>query len=64
MGSNEVYIKSGKAAKLLGVSQQTLRNWEYKRIFVPDRITPSGQRQYSMTQVNTMLKNMEVKKFE
>lgn len=49
MNSNGVYIKSGKAAKLSGISQQTLRNWEYKRIFVPDRITPSGQGQYPMT---------------
>jgi Predicted site-specific integrase-resolvase len=54
----ENYISIGKAAKYLGVSVNTLRVWEKKKILVPER-TPTGHRRYKMSQVDSF----EVKKY-
>ncbi|WP_042315294.1 MerR family DNA-binding transcriptional regulator [Desulfofarcimen acetoxidans] len=48
----ENYISIGKAAKYLGVSINTLRVWEKKKILVPER-TPTGHRRYKMSQVGS-----------
>jgi DNA-binding transcriptional MerR regulator len=45
-------VKSGTAAKLLGVSQQTLRAWHRKGILVPAFVPESGTRMYSLRQIN------------
>jgi DNA-binding transcriptional MerR regulator len=42
------FIKIGEAAKVLGVSIQTLRRWEESRYLVPDRKTKGGTRYYSL----------------
>ncbi|WP_042315173.1 MerR family DNA-binding transcriptional regulator [Desulfofarcimen acetoxidans] len=48
----ENHISIGKAAKYLGVSINTLRVWEKKKILVPER-TPTGHRRYKMSQVES-----------
>lgn len=40
------YLKIGEAAKVLGVSIQTLRRWEKENILVPDRKTDGKTRYY------------------
>ena len=40
------YIKIGQASKILGVTPQTLRRWEEKEIFLPDKIGLGGTRYY------------------
>ena len=39
-------IRIGEAAKLLGVSVQTLRRWERSGQLLPDRKTDAGTRYY------------------
>jgi putative resolvase len=41
------FIKIGEAAKILGVSVQTLRRWERKGMLLPDRRS-SGTRYYNL----------------
>jgi predicted site-specific integrase-resolvase len=48
----ENHISIGKAAKYLGVSINTLRVWEKKKILVPER-TPTGHRRYKISQVES-----------
>ncbi len=43
-----------KAAKLLGVSQQTLRNWEAEGKIAPERTAGGGHRRYSREQVDKL----------
>ncbi|WP_242652567.1 MerR family DNA-binding transcriptional regulator [Desulfofarcimen acetoxidans] len=45
-------ISIGKAAKYLGISINTLRVWEKKKILVPER-TPTGHRRYKISQVES-----------
>jgi len=44
-------VKIGKAAEILGVSVQTLRKWEKKGTFLPDRKTEGGTRFYSISRL-------------
>jgi predicted site-specific integrase-resolvase len=41
------FLKIGQAAKILGITPQTLRRWEKNGTFVPDRISEGGTRYYS-----------------
>ena len=45
------YIKIGAAAKLLGVSVQTLRKWEKTGELIPARKTYGGTRYYDVTEL-------------
>jgi len=45
------YIKIGEAANLLGVSIQTLRRWEEKKSFLPDKRGPGGTRYYLLNRL-------------
>lgn len=45
------FVSIGEAAKLLGVTPQTLRRWEDKGTFLPDERTPGGQRRYDLTRL-------------
>ena len=39
-------IKIGLASELLGITPQTLRRWEEKKVFLPDKIGLGGTRYY------------------
>lgn len=45
------YLRPGEVSRLLGVSTQTLKNWDKKGIFVPHHRLPSGHRYYTPEQV-------------
>lgn len=49
------YINIGKAAELMGVSTQTIRNWEKTQFMVPHHKTNAGTRYYSMSQINAFI---------
>ena len=42
----EKLIRIGEAARLLGVSDETLRNWERKGLIAPYRVGPRKERRY------------------
>ncbi len=44
-------IKIGKAAKILGISVQTLHKWEKTGELTPDRKTLAGTRYYDMDKI-------------
>lgn len=52
----ERLIKIGEAAKILGVSQKTLRRWEKKGKIFPIR-TPGGTRYYKIEEIEKLLNN-------
>jgi excisionase family DNA binding protein len=43
-----------EAAALLGVSKQTLRNWEKEKKLIPSGRTAGNHRRYTQSQINTM----------
>ena len=49
------YYSIGEFAKLIGKTQQTLRNWDKKNTLVPHHVTESGYRYYSQQQLNYFL---------
>ena len=57
MGKKEKCIKIGEAAKYLGVTTQTLRNYEKKGLLVPTVIRDSGHRLYTLTQLDDFKKD-------
>lgn len=55
----EVFVKSGEAARLIGVSVGTLGRWYDRGILVPAQIFPSGRRRYSMSQIKEFIAKHE-----
>ena len=49
------YYSIGDFSKLIGKTQQTLRNWDKKDILKPHHVTDSGYRYYSQEQLNCFL---------
>ena len=47
-------LSIGRAAQLLGVTVQTLRNWDKNGQFKPDEITKGGMRRYSIKSLRTL----------
>jgi len=45
------FIKIGEAARLLGITVQTLRRWELERSFLPDRKSEGGTRYYALDRI-------------
>lgn len=45
------FVKIGEAAKILGVTPQTLRRWEREGTFMPDRKTDGNTRYYNLDQL-------------
>jgi len=45
------FIKIGEAARLLGITVQTLRRWELEGSFLPDRKSEGGTRYYSLDRI-------------
>lgn len=54
------YLSIHKAAKLLGVSAQTLRNWERSKLLIPAQKRSNGYRYYSLEQLNTFMEQYKV----
>lgn len=53
------FIRIGEAAKLLGVTEQTLRNWDARGRLVAVRHPINGYRMYRVSQVYALLKELE-----
>lgn len=51
-------ISIGKAAKLLGVTIQTLRNWDKSGLLKPDEYTKGGDRRYKIESLKNINKNI------
>jgi putative resolvase len=49
------YYSIGEFAKLIGKTEQTLRNWDKRDVLKPHHITESGYRYYSQEQLNHFL---------
>lgn len=49
----------GDFAKMIGVTQQTLRNWDKKGKLKPYHVSASGYRYYSQAQLNELLRKKE-----
>lgn len=46
------FIKIGEAARLLGITVQTLRRWELEESFLPDRKSKGGTRYYDLNRIS------------
>lgn len=57
---DEVLLKTGAAAEYLGVSVQTLRNYEEKKLLTPTQVMPSGHRRYSLKQLDKFIEKSMV----
>ena len=55
------YYSIGEFSKLIGKTEQTLRNWDKRGILKPHHITDSGYRYYSQQQLNHFLGIKNVK---
>ncbi|WP_120945296.1 IS607 family transposase, partial [Helicobacter labacensis] len=51
-------LSIGQASKVLGVSIQTLRNWEKKGLLKPDNYTKGGERRYKLESLKGINKNL------
>lgn len=51
-------ISIGKASKILGVTIQTLRNWDKKGLLKPDEITKGGARRYKLESLKNIKNNI------
>lgn len=62
MAEEKKYLKIGEAAAMIGCSKQTLRNYQLRGLLVPEVILESGQRRYSVAQIEKFIREqMEVK---
>lgn len=52
-------IAIGQASKLLGVTIQTLRNWDKQGLLRPDEITKGGSRRYKLESLKNINKNIK-----
>lgn len=48
----------GQAAKVLGVTVQTMRNWDKKGLLKPDELTRGGDRRYKLETLKNINKNI------
>lgn len=51
----ESFLTAPQFARHIGVSKNTVMNWERKGLIVPHHISPTGRRYYSMAQVSEFL---------
>ena len=51
-------LSIGKASKLLGVTIQTLRNWDKQGLLKPDELTKGGERRYKLETLKNINKNI------
>ena len=48
----------GQVSKLLGVTIQTLRNWDKQGLLKPDELTRGGERRYKLETLRNINKNI------
>lgn len=58
----EKYLTIKEASSLLGVSAQTLRNWEKRGELVPYRNPINNYRMYKVQQVEDFLEDMRIER--
>lgn len=51
-------LSIGQASKVLGVSIQTLRNWDKKGLLKPDELTRGGERRYKLETLKSINKHI------
>lgn len=51
--------KVGEAANILGVTPQTLRNYHYRGILIPELILKTGHRFYTKEQLEEFIKKYQ-----
>lgn len=51
-------ISIGQASRLLGVTIQTMRNWEKRELLIPDEYTKGGQRRYKLESLKSINRNI------
>lgn len=56
----ETYVKTGRAAEMLGVSTSTLRNWSDCGVLVPEIRSGGGHRRYSLRQLEKFIAEHDV----
>jgi predicted site-specific integrase-resolvase len=59
---NLKYYSIGEFAKLIGKTEQTLRNWDKNNTLKPNHVTESGFRYYSQEQINHFFGFKNIKK--
>jgi putative resolvase len=59
---NLKYYSIGEFAKLIGKTEQTLRNWDKNNTLKPNHVTKSGYRYYSQEQINHFFGFKNIKK--
>lgn len=59
MANAKRYLKIGEAAEMIGVSTQTLRNYQRRGLLVPELVFDSGHRKYSVEQIEAFVKELE-----
>ena len=61
---NEVYLSINKVSKILGVTPQTLRNWDKSGYFKPEQTRNNGYRYYSQTQIDNFIEKRSKDKYK
>lgn len=56
---NNKIVSIGHASNLLGVTIQTIRNWDKQGLLKPDDITKGGQRRYKLETLKNINKNIK-----
>lgn len=62
MGEGKQFISVAEAAQLIGVSSQTLRNWEKRGELVPYRNPINKYRLYELEQIEDFLNQMRLER--
>ncbi|MBS9782726.1 MAG: IS607 family transposase [Arcobacter sp.] len=57
-------LSIGQASKTLGVTIQTLRNWDKKGLLKPDELTKGGERRYKLESLKKINRNITFNKDE
>ena len=58
MSAMNKLLAIGQASKLLGVTIQTLRNWDKQGLLKPDELTRGGERRYKLETLRNVNKNI------
>ena len=59
MAEEEKFLTSGQASKLLGIHQNTLKNWMINGKLTPHHLSKSGYKYYSMEQIKSLISDSE-----